>query len=150
MQRVPLASPLTSDLGRSCRGRDTVIGWASGRGCSWAIRVDGEFAEAISLDSVGAGQATIGYWMASQFRGRGLLREAAEAVVEFGFASTPEGLGLVRIEWHAYAGNVASARAARRFGFHSEGTLRLGASGRTGREDDLTTVSFKLSVLRSR
>lgn len=111
-------------------------GWASGRGCTWAIRVDGEFAGAISLDSIGAGQATIGYWMASQFRGRGLLTEAAEAVVEFGFASTPEGLGLMRIEWHAYAGNVASARAARRLGFHFEGTLRLGARGRIGREDD--------------
>lgn len=111
-------------------------GWASGRSCTWAIKNDGEFAGAISLDSVGAGQATIGYWMASQFRGRGLLTEAAHAVVEFGFAGAPEGLGLVRIEWHAYVGNVASARAARRLGFQFEGTLRLGAMGRTGREDD--------------
>ena len=111
-------------------------GWASGRSCTWAIKNDGEFAGAISLDSISAGQATIGYWMVSQFRGRGLLTEAAHAVVEFGFAGAPEGLGLVRIEWHAYAGNVASARVARRLGFQFEGALRLGAMGRTGREDD--------------
>ncbi|MBC7760316.1 MAG: GNAT family N-acetyltransferase, partial [Candidatus Saccharibacteria bacterium] len=103
---------------------------------TWAITIDNEFAGAISLDSIGSGQATIGYWMAVPFRGRGLLTEAAQAVVEFGFDSVPEGLGLVRIEWHAFAGNVASARVARRVGFHFEGTLRLGAMGRNAREDD--------------
>ena len=74
--------------------------------------------------------------MAPQFRGYGLLTEAAGAVVEFGFAAAPEGLGLVRIEWHANAGNIASARVARRLGFQFEGTLRLGMMGRTAREDD--------------
>ncbi len=34
-----------------------------------------------------------------------VLTEAARAVAEFGFASAPEGLGLVRIEWHAHAGD---------------------------------------------
>ena len=74
--------------------------------------------------------------MAPQFRGRGILTEAANAVVDYGFVDAPEGVGLVRIEWHAYAGNVASARVASRVGFHFEGTLRLGAMGREGREDD--------------
>ena len=51
-------------------------------------------------------------------------------------AAHAEGLELVRIEWHANAGNVASARVARRVGFRFEGTLCLGAVGRNGREDD--------------
>ena len=43
--------------------------------------------------------------------------------------------------WHVSSGtptraNVASARVASRVGFHFEGTLRLGAMGREGREDD--------------
>ena len=77
--------------------------------------------------------------MAPQFRGRGLLTEAAKAVVGFGFVSAPEGLSLRRIEWHANAGNITSARVARRVGFQFEGTLRLGVMGRQTREDDWVT-----------
>lgn len=133
---VPIPVPYTRRDAEGYVAGYSDSGWASGRGCTWAIRVDGEFAGAISLDSIVAGQATIGYWMAPPFRRQGLLTEAGEAVVEFGFAGAPEGLGLVRIEWHANAGNVASARVARRLGFQFEGTLRLGMMGRTGREDD--------------
>ena len=135
-RRVPIPVPYTRTEAEGYVTAYSDSGWASGEGCTWAITIADEFAGAISLDGIGSGQATIGYWMAAQFRGHGLLTEAAHAVVEFGFGSTPEGLGLVRIEWHAFAGNVASARVARRVGFHFEGTLRLGAVGRNGREDD--------------
>ena len=128
---IPVPSARRDAEGYVTRYSDS--GWASGRGCTWAIKCDGEFAGAISLDSIGAGQATIGYWMTSQYRGHSLLTEAAEAVLEFGFASAPEGLGPVHIEWHASVGNVASARVVRRLGFRFEGALRLGAMGRTGR-----------------
>lgn len=133
---VPIPVPYTRQDAEGYVTGYSDSGWASGRGCTWAIRNDGEFAGVIGLDSIGGGQATIGYWMAPRFRGCGLLTEAAKAIVEFGFASAPEGLGLARIEWHAYAGNVASARLAHRVGFQFEGTLRLGVMGRHVREDD--------------
>ena len=133
---IPIPVPCT----RSDAERYVTIysdsGWASGKSCPWAITIADEFVGAIGLDGIGSEQATIGYWLAVSSRGRGLLTEAAQAVVEFGFARPPTGLGLIRIEWHAYAGNVASARVARRVGFHFEGTLRLGAVGRYAREDD--------------
>lgn len=135
-RRVPIPVPYTPTEAEGYVTAYSDSGWASGKRCTWAITIADVFAGAISLDGIGSDQATIGYWMAALFRGRGLLTEAAQAVVEFGFNSAPEGLGLVRIEWHAYAGNVASARVARRVGFNFEGTLRLGAIGRNGREDD--------------
>ena len=135
-RRVPIPVPYTRTEAEGYVTAYSDFGWASGKSCTWAITIADEYAGAISLDGIGSDQATIGYWMAAQFRGRGLLTEAAQAVVEFGFGSPPEGLGLVRIEWHAYAGNVASARVARRVGFQFEGTLRLGAIGRHAREDD--------------
>ncbi|WP_105035688.1 GNAT family N-acetyltransferase [Cryobacterium aureum] len=54
--------------------------WATEKSCTWAIRIADEFAGAISLDNIGFERATIGYWMAPQFRGRGILTEAANAV----------------------------------------------------------------------
>ena len=135
-RRVPVPVPYTREEAEGYVTACSDIGWATGKSCTWAIRIGGELAGAISLDNIGSEQGTIGYWMAPQFRERGLLTEAAQAVVEFGFAPAPDGLGLQRIEWHAYAGNVASARVARRVGFRFEGTLRLGAMGRHAREDD--------------
>lgn len=135
-RRVPIPVPYTRSEAEGYVTAYSASGWASGKSCTWAIRIDGEFAGAISLDGIGSARAEIGYWMAPQFRGRGLLTEAAQAVLDFGFASSPEGLGLRRIEWRAFAGNIASARVARRVGFQFEGTLRLGAMGRLAREDD--------------
>lgn len=77
--------------------------------------------------------ALIGYWMSAPARGHGYLTEAAEAVLDFGFA--PEGLGLSRVEWRAIVGNTASARVAQRLGFQYEGRLRQAMSTPVGRED---------------
>ena len=135
-RRVPIPVPYTRSDAEGYVHSFSNPGWESNQRCTWAIKVDGEMSGAISLDGIESGQAQIGYWMTPLFRGRGLLTEAAQAVVDFGFALAPNGLGLKRIEWHAYAGNIASARVARRVGFQFEGTLRLGAMGRLGREDD--------------
>ncbi len=135
-RQVPIPVPYTVREGEGYVTAYSDGGWTSGKSCTWAITLDGDFAGAISLDGIGFDKAEIGYWMAPSFRGRGFLTEAACAVVTFGFAPSPDGLGLQRIEWHAYAGNVASAGVARRVGFRFEGVLRLGAMGRRAREDD--------------
>jgi len=135
-RRVPIPVPYTRREAEAYVTAYSDSGWTSGKSCTWAIKQHGDFTGAISLDGIGADKAEIGYWMAPGFRGQGLLTEAARAVVSFGLADSPDGLGLTRIEWRAYAGNVASARVARRLGFHFEGVLRLGVMGRLAREDD--------------
>lgn len=108
-------------------------GWADDSERTWAIR-DGEaLVGMIGLYRLGAGGAEIGYWMAPEARGRGLLTEAARLVVEWGFDS--DGMALERIEWRAVVGNAASARAGQRLGFRYEGLLRLGLAGPHGRDD---------------
>ncbi|MFT4213812.1 MAG: GNAT family N-acetyltransferase [Microbacterium sp.] len=112
----------------------TAAWWQEGSETTWAIRIDGTLAGMVGLhrlDDSGAGE--IGYWMAPAQRGRGLLTEASQAVIDWGFSA--EGLSLTRIEWRAVAGNVASARVARALGFRYEGLLHEGLVGKEGRVD---------------
>lgn len=101
--------------------------WKEGTGFHFTIFRDGDLAGAVGLEvrapinRIGE----IGYWIRSDLAGRGLVTEAAEAVVAFGF----EVLGLYRIELRAGVGNGASQRVAQKLGFHLEGTLRKGCPG---------------------
>ncbi|WP_345801820.1 GNAT family N-acetyltransferase [Microbacterium sp. AZCO] len=97
-------------------------GWAEGVEFSWVVRDAGTLAAMVGLYRPAAGQAELGYWTAPAARGRGVMTEAARAVVDWGFS--PEGLDRQRIEWRAAVGNVPSARVARSLGFRYEGTLR--------------------------
>lgn len=107
--------------------------WQGDTAQTWAIRVDDELSGMIGLYGISNGAAELGYWVAAGARGRGVLTEAAKAVVDWGFASY--GLGLQRIEWRAVVGNTGSARAARRLGFRYEGLLRQGLHSPRGRSD---------------
>jgi ribosomal-protein-alanine N-acetyltransferase len=62
----------------------------------------------------------IGYDLASAYWRRGIMREALEAILEFGFAD----LGLNRVEALVMSENNASAGLLRSLGFHEEGLLR--------------------------
>jgi RimJ/RimL family protein N-acetyltransferase len=101
--------------------------WKEGAGFHFAILRDGDLAGALGLEvrapinRIGE----IGYWIRSDLAGRGLVTEAAEAVVAFGF----EVLGLYRLELRAGVGNGASQRVAEKLGFRREGTLRKGCPG---------------------
>lgn len=111
--------------------------WASGAHVTWAMRDGDVLAGMIGLYRLtGTGDGELGYWVSPWSRGRGLLTEAARAVVDWGFS--PEGAGLERIEWNAVVGNTASARAARTLGFRYEGLRRQALRGSTGRDDGWT------------
>lgn len=108
--------------------------WAEGTELTWGVRRDGRWIGMIGLHRVvPSGSAEIGYWMAAPARGKGLLTEAATAVIDFAFAQ--EGAALARLEWRAVVGNIASARAARSQGFRYEGLLRQGLADVRGRHD---------------
>ena len=109
--------------------------WADDSEYVWAIRADGALVGMIGLHdvtaSVAGADAEIGFWMVADARGRGLLSEAASAVVEWAFSERR----LVRLSWKAVAGNIPSARAARGLGFRYEGMQRLALTSPRGRDD---------------
>ncbi|MEU1972288.1 GNAT family N-acetyltransferase [Microbacterium sp. NPDC019599] len=108
--------------------------WDDGTEQTWAMR-DGEtLAGMIGLYRQGAGSAELGYWVAPDCRGRGLVTEASRAVLDWAFSV--EGLDLDRVEWRAVVGNIGSARAARTVGFRYEGTLRQALRNAAGDRDD--------------
>jgi RimJ/RimL family protein N-acetyltransferase len=61
----------------------------------------------------------IGYWLHSDYTGRGLATEAVVALADFAF----ETLEAQRVEIRCDAGNERSAALARRAGFPLEATL---------------------------
>lgn len=108
-------------------------GWAEQTETTWALRHDGVLAGMIGLHRLGRGEGEIGYWLAPAFRGAGLMSEAADAVVEWGFHGP---LALARIEWRAVAGNTASARVAASLGFRYGGRLRQALVNGSGERRD--------------
>lgn len=110
-------------------------GWANGSELTWAIRnpEDRSVLGMIGLTVDHHGSGEIGYWLAEEGRGRGLMTTAVRLVAEFAFA--PEGLGLQRMLWSAYVGNWASRRVAWRLGFRFEGTVRAHLLQRGRRRD---------------
>jgi RimJ/RimL family protein N-acetyltransferase len=132
---VPVPVPYAREDAVSYVGSFCPDGWASGERLTWGIHEGDAFVGTVGLHAVADGAAEIGYWLAPESRGHGLMREAAAAVVDHAFDASV-GLGLVRIGWRAYAGNTASAAVARALEAEPEGVSRLGAMGRDGREDD--------------
>ena len=74
----------------------------------------------VGLHDHSKGVAELGFWMAPEYRSKGLLTEAVKAVCAFGF----EQLHLQRIVWKAHVGNWASRKVAWKCGFVYEGTAR--------------------------
>jgi RimJ/RimL family protein N-acetyltransferase len=62
----------------------------------------------------------VGWWCRRRFQGRGLITEAARALVEFAFTH----LGARRVWCACDEENAASWRVAERLGFEHEGTLK--------------------------
>ena len=93
---------------------------------------DGEWVFAVTVDALPAGtigvdryqpmfsSAEVGYWIRSDLSGRGLMTEAAAAVVEHSFAE----LEIHRLELRAGIENHGSLRVAEKLGFKRGGILR--------------------------
>ena len=74
----------------------------------------------------------VGYWVASQARGRGVAVDALRALSRWAF----ESLGLGRVELVTDPDNVASQRVAEKAGFQREGVLRALLPQRDGTRRD--------------
>jgi ribosomal-protein-serine acetyltransferase len=82
---------------------------------------DGAIAGVVGFHRIDwANRATsIGYWLAADRQGRGLMTEAVRALVEYAF-----GRGLHRIEIAAAVDNTRSRAVPERLGFRAEGIER--------------------------
>jgi ribosomal-protein-alanine N-acetyltransferase len=97
-----------------------------GGGFTWAIEHAGHACGTINLHDLSfelrawrVDQAEIGYWIGRPLQGKGLVTEAATAVLEFGFTA----LGLHKIKVGCLVENVASRRVIEKLGFRSVGRL---------------------------
>lgn len=90
-------------------------------GVTWAIREDDGLIGACGLFNIVRGhRAEIGYWLAEDYWGQGIMTAVVEAVCQHGWNE----LDLVRIHAHVMPDNAASARVLEKCGFQHEGRLR--------------------------
>ncbi|HTF02930.1 MAG TPA: GNAT family protein [Bacteroidia bacterium] len=61
----------------------------------------------------------IGYWLATEYRGKGIMTEAVKKIVEYGFTTR----NLLRIEAPVYSFNVESEAVLVKCGFTKEGYM---------------------------
>lgn len=109
---------------------DDILAWvravreqlAENKGFSAVLWVEGRVAGVVGINPISwlYRKAEIGYWLASEFQGRGLMTDACRAVIRHLLVE----LDLHRIEIHCASGNTRSKAIPRRLGFTHEGTLR--------------------------
>lgn len=87
----------------------------------------------------------LGYALAKQAWGRGLMTEASREVIRYGF----EELGLSMVTVNHYAFNKRSRRVIEKCGFRQEGTLRGVEPGPDGSPQDMVFYSLAAEELRS-
>jgi len=101
----------------------TSLGWmATGDGIACAIIADGHIAGGIGLNLIDHENENthLGYWLAEEFVGRGIMTRATSALTTFAF----DDLRLHRVVIRAATGNTRSRAIPMRLGFTHEGTER--------------------------
>jgi RimJ/RimL family protein N-acetyltransferase len=104
----------------------------------YAIEVDGVPVGAIGMSVNRMRTGHVGYWCATEARGRGVVTRALRLVSRYGF----EELGLQRLELITDPENIASQRVAEKAGYRREGVLRSHLDHPDGRRRD--SVMFSL------
>lgn len=96
--------------------------WASGKAFNFAICLrDSELL--IGSTSGGVNEhhcCTVGYWLATEYWGQGIMTESLKAVIGFCF----EQMGVNRVQADHFAFNPASGRVMQKAGMQFEGIMR--------------------------
>jgi ribosomal-protein-serine acetyltransferase len=87
-----------------------------------AIQAGGTICGAIGLHQIDRAHrnTSIGYWLAADFEGKGIMTSACRALVTEAFQS----YGIHRVEIRCATSNAKSCAIPKRLGFNEEGTLR--------------------------
>lgn len=100
-----------------------------------AIDIQGEFAGAIGLHTkadLWRRNLELGYWLAREHRGQGIMTEAIRQMVRIGFDAFPE---VTRIYATPFGSNIASQKALEKAGFTLEAKL-IGTLVKNGKVED--------------
>ena len=92
----------------------------------YAIELDGQAAGSVGLfrgGDVYRKCAELGYWLAEEYWGRGVMTDAVRQLCAEGFAKWD----IARIYAEPFADNLGSRRVLEKAGFTLEGTMRRGA-----------------------
>lgn len=89
---------------------------------SFALMYKGVLAGTIGFNEIDRGIkcGTIGYWLGQNFQGKGIMSQALETIIEYGFRD----LNLNKIEIRVATENLKSRALPERFGFKEEGVIR--------------------------
>lgn len=85
-------------------------------------------------------KAELGYWLAEEYWGKGLMSSAVQSACIIGF----EDLGLVKISAHVFSTNIGSRRVLEKCGFEEEGYLK-----KHERKDGKFIDSYLFALLKS-
>jgi RimJ/RimL family protein N-acetyltransferase len=99
------------------------------------IDIDGECCGAIGLHpkaDLWRRNMELGYWLAKEHRGKGIMTEAIRQIVQIGFAAFPE---VTRIYATPFGSNIASQKALEKAGFTLEAKL-IGTLVKNGKVED--------------
>jgi RimJ/RimL family protein N-acetyltransferase len=107
-------------------------GWRDNTAWAWAIEYDGQYAGTVDLRDGEGGVGEVGFAVAPDARGNGVMTRALKLVVRYAFDS----LGWKRVIWRAYVGNYASRRVAWKAGFRHLVTILGGGRSRGVRKDE--------------
>jgi ribosomal-protein-serine acetyltransferase len=96
--------------------------FAEGKEMVLGVWYEGRIAGTIGLHNIANPNRSgfIGYWLGSEFEGKGIMMRACRAMVEHAFGV----LGLNRLEIRCATGNKRSQAIPERLGFRREGILR--------------------------
>ncbi len=91
-------------------------------GFQTGLRVHGRLAGVVGLHGIDWSnrRTSIGYWLGSEFEGRGLMTRAVRAVIDMAFSDYQ----LNRVEIRAALENHTSCAISERLGFRQEGIIR--------------------------
>lgn len=110
------------DSKRNIEGRIKGLIETGGYPKSFALIYQGELVGTVGYNEIDRGVqcGTIGYWLGQEFQGKGIMSQALETLIDYGFRD----LGLNKIEIRVATGNVKSRALPERLGFKQEGVLR--------------------------
>ena len=87
--------------------------------------------------------AELGYYIAEEYWGKGIMTEAVKQICEYVFANSD----IIRIYAEPFAYNIASCRVLEKVGFQYEGTLRSNAV-KNGKVMDMKMYSLLKEEIR--
>ena len=107
---------------------------------AFAIMVDDKVVGSIGIfrqGNIHRQTAELGYYIAEEYWGKGIMTEAVKQICEYVFAKSD----IIRIYAEPFAYNIASCRVLEKVGFQYEGTLRSNAV-KNGRVIDMEMYSL--------